>query len=165
VARDSSQICRPVTLSRPGPHECTQRRGLKRRTTLAQLMEAMVGGDTHRDTHEAEMIAPNGTTIATLAVGHDDDGFAEAVAWIAEHARVPGWRSAWGEPGATAPAWPAPRRPQACSCGSPGAEVLIVSVIAHCHTQRPDNATPPHETGCTAPGKLSSCQERPATHS
>jgi transposase len=63
-------------------------------TVLAEVVDAVVGGDTHRDTHALEMIAASGTTIATLAVGNDDDGFAEAIAWIAEHA--PGPRVAVG---------------------------------------------------------------------
>jgi hypothetical protein len=63
-------------------------------TVLAEAVDAVVGGDTHRDTHALEMIAPNGTTIAVLAVGNDDDGFAEVIAWIAEHA--PGPRVAVG---------------------------------------------------------------------
>ena len=63
-------------------------------TVLAEVVDAVVGGDTHRDTHAMEMIAPNGTTIAVLAVGNDDDGFAEVIAWIAEHA--PGPRVAVG---------------------------------------------------------------------
>ena len=63
-------------------------------TMLAAVVDAVVGGDTHRDTHALEMLAPNGTAIATLAISNDDDGFAEAIAWIAEHA--PGPRIAVG---------------------------------------------------------------------
>jgi hypothetical protein len=78
-------------------------------TMLAEVVDAVVGGDTHRDTHTLEMLAPNGTTIATLAISNDDGGFAEAIAWIAEHA--PGPRIAVGleERGATASGWHAPR--------------------------------------------------------
>jgi transposase len=63
-------------------------------TMLAEAVDAAVDGDTHRDTHALEMLAPNGTTIATLAVSNDDDGFAGAIAWIAEYA--PGPRVAVG---------------------------------------------------------------------
>lgn len=59
-------------------------------TMLAEVVDAVVGGDTHRDTHALEMLAPNGTTIAALAISNDDDGFAEAIAWIAGN--VPGPR-------------------------------------------------------------------------
>ena len=56
---------------------------------LAEVVDAVVGGDTHRDTHALEMLAPNGATISTLAIDNDDDGFVEAIAWIAEHATGP----------------------------------------------------------------------------
>jgi len=59
-------------------------------TMLAEVVDAVAGGDTHRDTHALEMLAPNGTTIAALAISNDDDGFAEAIAWIAGN--VPGPR-------------------------------------------------------------------------
>lgn len=56
---------------------------------LAEVVDAVIGGDTHRDTHALEMLAPNGASIATLAIGNDDDGFVDAIAWIAEHAPGP----------------------------------------------------------------------------
>ena len=59
-------------------------------TMLAGVVDAVVGGDTHRDMHALEMLAPNGTTIAVLEISNDDDGFAEAIGWLAEHA--PGGR-------------------------------------------------------------------------
>jgi len=58
-------------------------------TMLAEVVDAVIGGDTHRDTHALEMLAPNGTTIAVLAISNDDDGFAGAIAWIAENAPGP----------------------------------------------------------------------------
>jgi transposase len=57
--------------------------------TLADVVDAVVGGDTHRDTHALEMVAPGGATIAVLSIANDEDGFAEAIAWIAEHAPGP----------------------------------------------------------------------------
>jgi transposase len=59
-------------------------------TMVAETVDAVIGGDTHRDTHSLEMTAPNGTTIATLTIDNNACGFAEALAWIAEHA--PGHR-------------------------------------------------------------------------
>lgn len=56
---------------------------------LAEVVDAVIGGDTHRDTHTLEMLAPNGATLATLAISNEDDGFVEAIAWIAEHAPGP----------------------------------------------------------------------------
>ena len=57
--------------------------------TLAAVVDAVVGGDTHRETHALEMVAPGGATIAVLSIANDEDGFAEAIAWIAEHAPGP----------------------------------------------------------------------------
>jgi len=56
---------------------------------LAEVVDAVVGGDTHRDTHALELTAPSGATIATLMIGNDERGFAEAIAWVAEHAPGP----------------------------------------------------------------------------
>jgi transposase len=56
---------------------------------LAEVVDAVVGGDTHRDTHALEMTAPSGVTIATLSIGNDDAGYAEALAWIGEHTPGP----------------------------------------------------------------------------
>jgi len=57
---------------------------------VAEVVDAVVGGDTHRDTHALEMTAPSGATISTISVENDEAGFAAALAWIAEHA--PGGR-------------------------------------------------------------------------
>ncbi|TDD03341.1 hypothetical protein E1181_20855 [Saccharopolyspora terrae] len=56
---------------------------------LAELVDAIIGGDTHRDAHTLEVITPTGATIATLAVGNDEPGFTSSLAWIAEHAPGP----------------------------------------------------------------------------
>src|SRR5438552_11748112 len=56
---------------------------------LADVVDVVVGGDTHRDTHALTMITPTGVAIATLSIGNDADGFAEAIAWIGEHAPGP----------------------------------------------------------------------------
>jgi transposase len=56
---------------------------------LAEVVDAVVGGDTHRDAHALEMTAPSGATIATLMIGNDERGFAEAIGWVAEHAPGP----------------------------------------------------------------------------
>ena len=56
---------------------------------LAEAVDAVIGGDTHRDSHTLEMAAPTGATISTLAIGNDETGFADAVAWIAENAPGP----------------------------------------------------------------------------
>ena len=56
---------------------------------LADLIDAVVGGDTHRDTHALEIATPAGAVIATRSISNDEDGFADAVAWIVEHAPGP----------------------------------------------------------------------------
>ena len=56
---------------------------------LAEVVDAVVGGDTHRDTHALEMTAPTGVTIATLNISNDERGFADALAWVVEHAPGP----------------------------------------------------------------------------
>ena len=56
---------------------------------LADEVDAVIGGDTHRDSHALEMAAPNGGTIGTLAIGNDESGYADAIAWITENAPGP----------------------------------------------------------------------------
>src|SRR4051794_36487134 len=56
---------------------------------LAELVDAVVGIDTHRDTHEAEIAHPTGMPIATCQVSNDSTGYAELLAWILEHAPGP----------------------------------------------------------------------------
>ncbi|MGH2908967.1 MAG: IS110 family transposase, partial [Solirubrobacteraceae bacterium] len=49
-------------------------------------MDAVVGGDTHKDTHALELVAGSGAAIATITVGNDAGGYAAAIGWIAGHA-------------------------------------------------------------------------------
>jgi transposase len=56
---------------------------------LAELVDAVVGVDTHRDTHEVEIAHPSGTPIATITISNDSAGYAELLAWICEHAPGP----------------------------------------------------------------------------
>jgi transposase len=56
---------------------------------VTEVVDAVVGGDTHKDTHTLEMLSPVGATIACLVIDNDDAGFETAVAWIAEHAPGP----------------------------------------------------------------------------
>jgi transposase len=57
---------------------------------VAEVVEAVVGGDTHRDSHALQMLTPTGVELAACTISNDDAGFAAAMAWIAEHA--PGGR-------------------------------------------------------------------------
>jgi len=56
---------------------------------LAELVDAVVGVDTHRDTHEVELALPTGTPIGTRKISNDNSGFAELLAWIVDHAPGP----------------------------------------------------------------------------
>jgi hypothetical protein len=56
---------------------------------LADLIDAVVGVDTHRDTHHVEMALPTGTPIATCSISNDASGYTQLLAWILEHAPGP----------------------------------------------------------------------------
>ena len=56
---------------------------------LAELVDAVVGVDTHRDTHEVEIALPTGTAIGTRRISNDSSGYAELLAWIIDHAPGP----------------------------------------------------------------------------
>ena len=56
---------------------------------LAEVVDAVVGVDTHRDVHSAELAAPSGAVIAQLQVANSSAGFAQLLAWIGEHAPGP----------------------------------------------------------------------------
>jgi transposase len=56
---------------------------------LAELVDAVVGVDTHRDTHEVEIALPTGTPIGTRKISNDNSGFAELLAWIGDRAPGP----------------------------------------------------------------------------
>ena len=56
---------------------------------LAELVDAVVGVDTHRDTHQVEIADPNGVPIATCSITNDTTGYAQVLAWIFDHAPGP----------------------------------------------------------------------------
>jgi len=56
---------------------------------LAELVDSVVGVDTHRDTHEVEIALPTGTPIATRSISNHTSGYAELLAWILDHAPGP----------------------------------------------------------------------------
>ena len=55
----------------------------------ADLIDAVVGVDTHRDTHHVEIALPTGTPIAGCSITNDTSGYAQLLAWILEHAPGP----------------------------------------------------------------------------
>jgi transposase len=56
---------------------------------LAELVDAVVGVDTHRDTHEVEIALPTGTPIGTRKISNDTAGYAALLAWIVDHSPGP----------------------------------------------------------------------------
>jgi transposase len=56
---------------------------------LAELVDAVVGVDTHRDTHQVEIALPSGAPIAVTTISNDTSGYAELLAWIVDHAPGP----------------------------------------------------------------------------
>ncbi|OLT07050.1 IS110 family transposase [Pseudonocardia sp. CNS-004] len=59
---------------------------------LAELVEFVIGVDTHTDTHTAAVIATDTRAVlATLTVSADEDGYAELVALAETHGGLRGW--------------------------------------------------------------------------
>jgi transposase len=58
-------------------------------TMLAEVVDAVIGIDTHRDSHEVEIADPAGRPIAALRIGNDSGGFTQLLAAIAEVAPGP----------------------------------------------------------------------------
>jgi transposase len=57
--------------------------------SLADLVDAVVGVDTHRDTHQVEIANANGIPIATCKIRNDSRGYADLLSWIIEHTPSP----------------------------------------------------------------------------
>ena len=58
-------------------------------TTVAEVVDAVIGGDTHRDTHTLELTSPAGAPVTSIEIENTPQGFAAAIAWISEHAPGP----------------------------------------------------------------------------
>ena len=56
---------------------------------LADIVDAVIGVDTHRDTHHAEIAHPSGTVIATCSIRNSSAGYAQLLSWAREHAPGP----------------------------------------------------------------------------
>jgi transposase len=56
---------------------------------LAELVDAVIGVDTHRDVHHAEIAHPSGAVIATCTVRNSAGGYAQLLSWAREHAPGP----------------------------------------------------------------------------
>jgi transposase len=53
---------------------------------VAEVVDAVVGIDTHRDIHQVELGAPSGRPLAAVQIPNTDAGFAALLAWLSEHA-------------------------------------------------------------------------------
>jgi len=58
-------------------------------STVADVADAVVGVDTHTDTHTLVLTAPSGAVLAELEVANTAEGHAEALAWACEHTPGP----------------------------------------------------------------------------
>jgi transposase len=56
---------------------------------LAEDVDAVVGADTHRDTHQLEIATPTGATLAVCSIDNDTHGYTQATSWITKHAPGP----------------------------------------------------------------------------
>jgi transposase len=56
---------------------------------LAEVVDAVVGIDTHRDVHVAELAGPTGAPLAIVQIPNTSAGYAELLAWIAQHTPGP----------------------------------------------------------------------------
>ena len=50
--------------------------------TVAQIVDAVVAGDTHVDTTSLCVASPVGAVLEHLTIDNDEDGFEQAVTWI-----------------------------------------------------------------------------------
>jgi transposase len=58
-------------------------------TMLAEVVDAVIGTGTHRDSHEVEIADRTGAPVAALRIGNDSAGFAQLLAAIAKVAPGP----------------------------------------------------------------------------
>jgi transposase len=56
---------------------------------LAECIDAVIGVDTHRDTHHAEIAHPSGAVIAACSIPATSAGYAQLLAWARRHAPGP----------------------------------------------------------------------------
>jgi transposase len=56
---------------------------------LADVIDAVIGVDTHRDVHHAEIAHPGGAVIATCSVRNTSAGYAQLLSWAIGHAPGP----------------------------------------------------------------------------
>ena len=67
---------------------------------VADRVDAVIGVDTHTDTHTAAIVTSLGAVIAQRQIAADPAGYAQLIAWAASH--IPGPRLAWALEGTRA---------------------------------------------------------------
>jgi hypothetical protein len=83
-------------------------------TMLAEVIDAVIGTGTHRDSHEVEIAGAAGKLITTMQVSNGNGGFAQLLAAIAKVAPGPGWRCASRAAAAMGSGWRGRWPPLAC---------------------------------------------------
>jgi transposase len=79
-----------VTLIQAGADvDRAPRKDIRPVAMLSEVIDAVIGADTHRDTNQIEIAYPSGAVIATRSFGNHSAGHAEALAWMFEHAPGP----------------------------------------------------------------------------
>ncbi len=58
-------------------------------TMVAHLVDAVIGVDTHRDTHDFVLLAPNRTELLHQQIPNSDDGFRQLLQLVREHSPGP----------------------------------------------------------------------------
>jgi transposase len=58
-------------------------------TMLADTVDAVLGVDTHRDVHHAEIAHPSGAVIATWSVLNTSSGYTRLLGWARRRAAQP----------------------------------------------------------------------------
>jgi hypothetical protein len=81
---------------------------------LAEVVDAVIGTGTHRDSHEVEIANAAGKPITTMQVGNDSGGFAQLLAAIAKVTPGRGWQSRSRAAAATGSGWRGRWPPPAC---------------------------------------------------
>jgi hypothetical protein len=69
-------MCHSVTPIQAAADRSTRspKEGTRPVPLLAELVDAVVGVDTHRDTHQVEIALPNGAPIAVTTISNDTTG-------------------------------------------------------------------------------------------
>jgi hypothetical protein len=67
-------------------------------TMLAEVIDAAIGIDTHRDSHEVEIADVAGTPITKMRIGNDSAGFTQLLAAAEPHEVTRPYRIWHGDP-------------------------------------------------------------------